>query len=225
MVDNFMPPQMVTPRKSYSALITPRDQPCASVNLPKPMLLELSTGLIHKIVWASFGSNTDSWFFAFQTKDGANSFRFGTGTPSALHQYITQLSVSKLVLESVRVQLGDNDSFLAWSRSSWAASGIPLPLLNKLRSLSSAMREWGIVSKGSLKPGCWPLKSAQWSRRGSYYLHCNGRHMGDWKGEAIRDAWHKLWQDEEAEDLRPRIQNELAVSQLLRLSALYLIKN
>jgi len=34
--------------------------------------------------------------------------------------------------------------------------------------------------------------------------------MGDWKGEAIRDAWHKLWQDEEAEDLRPRIQNELA---------------
>lgn len=151
-------------------------------------------------------------------KDGANTFRFGTGTPSALHQYTTQLGASKLLLDSLRIQLGDNDSFLAWSRSGWAASGIPLPLLDRLGSLSSAVRDWDKVFKGSFKAGCWPLTNAQWSRHGSYYLQCNGRHMGNWKGRVISDAWNKLWQDKKTEDLRPRIQRELAVSHLTLLS-------
>lgn len=213
-----MPLQMVIRRKSYITIIAPRDQSFVSVRLPKAMLLDLSTGLIHKIIWASFGSHRDAWFFAFQMKDGAHAFRFGSGTSPALHQYIAQLSVSKLLVESLRIQLGDNDSFLAWSCSSWAASGIPLPLLNKLCSLSNATREVGNIWKGSFKPECWPLGSAQWSRQGSFYLHCNGRHMGDWRGRVIRDAWHKLWQDEETKDLRPTIQNELAVSHVPRHS-------
>lgn len=187
----------------------------SAVHLPMVMLTEVAAGTVKKIIWASFGSRDDSWFFAFETRDGDYGMRIGAATPSSLQQYIARMGTSKPLLDSLRVQLGDNDSFLAWSLSSWAASGIPQPLLDRLRSMSSVTRDYGGISKGALKKGSWPLNNIQWSRIGSFYLHYNVQHSGNWKGKAINDAWDKLWQDGSTQDMGARIREELAVSRTL----------
>lgn len=182
----------------------------STVAMPVDMLAEVAAGLVKKFVWVSFGSREDSWFFAFETRDGEYNIRIGSATPSAVQQYIAQLSMSKLLRDSLRVQLGDNDSFLAWSRSSWAASGVPRALIDKLRTMSVSTRDWGGVLKGNLKRECWPLHNIQWSRTGSFYFQYQDRHLGRWKAKAMRDAWASLWKDECTKDMRTKIQKELA---------------
>ncbi|KAI8930912.1 hypothetical protein NX059_011927 [Plenodomus lindquistii] len=183
----------------------------STVHLPVELLCEIVAGLVKKIIWVSFGSTENSWFCAVETRDGNHAMRIGTATPLALQRYIEDLSVSKLLHDSLRVQLGDNDSYLAWSRSTWAASGIPKTLLDKLRSMSSSSRDCNDVSKGSLREGSWPLNNVQWSRVGAFYLQIQGKHTGNWnKVKTISEAWDTLWQDGRAKALNLKIQEELA---------------
>jgi hypothetical protein len=100
--------------------------------LPAKLLSEAFHGRIKKIIWASFGSELESWFFAYKLQDNTSTFEIGAGIPLSLRTWIQQLVGSDLLLTSLRVQLGDNESFVAWSRTAWACANVPHGLQAKL---------------------------------------------------------------------------------------------
>ncbi|KAF1937632.1 hypothetical protein EJ02DRAFT_356414 [Clathrospora elynae] len=171
-----------------------------STYIPAQILEELSAGHVGKIVWASFGSEPDSWFFACELRDGTPTFQTGHGIPLALRQFIQQLGSSGLLLTSLRVQLGANQSFVVWSRTLWACSGVPQMLRAKLCEGSSSSREWADVTKGSLKTGT--LDNVQWSSSGSFFLKSGDKHIWDYHAKLVHTAWGKLWQVQGRDELR-----------------------
>lgn len=179
--------------------------------LPTTILTEISAGQVKKIVWASFGSALDSWFFAYETADGIGTYQLGSGVPSSLRDYVEHLSLSTLYLASLRVQLGDRNSYVVWSRTAWACSGVPKSLRSKLVQLSSNAREHGGVVKSSLSSG--RLENVQWHRNGSFYMKSGGRHSGHNEGKLMKAAWDALWQDDTTTSMATQISRELAVSQ------------
>ncbi|KAF1848906.1 uncharacterized protein K460DRAFT_304513 [Cucurbitaria berberidis CBS 394.84] len=180
----------------------------SATHLPAKVLSEVSAGHIKKIVWASYGSDAESWFFAFETTDGANAFQIGHNTPIALRQFILLLSESEHLLASLRVQLGDKESFVVWTHTVWACSDIPHALQDKLCQLSSAFRESHGVTKGSLKSGT--LDNVQWHRNGTFYAKTPSRHTGFYTTKFMLAAWNELWKERGPEQLSSKIQNELA---------------
>jgi methylenetetrahydrofolate dehydrogenase (NADP+)/methenyltetrahydrofolate cyclohydrolase/formyltetrahydrofolate synthetase len=103
-----------------------------STHLPIQVLREVSAGRVKRILWASYGDKTGSWFFTCELRNGASAFEVGPDTPRALRAWIQQLDGSHLLLSALRVQLGDNDSFVVWSRTAWACANVPRQLQAKL---------------------------------------------------------------------------------------------
>lgn len=144
-------------------------------------------------------------------RDGTHTFKVGAGIPATLRQYIAKLKKQQIPLDTLRVQLGDNDSFVVWVQDLWASANIPVGLLNQLRLLSSSLRSSKDYTKGSLK--IRPLENVQWLKEGSWFTSSGGVLKGNLLPGPARSHWVKFWKDEGDEDLGRRIQKEIAVRQ------------
>ncbi|KAJ4337780.1 hypothetical protein N0V95_008238 [Ascochyta clinopodiicola] len=162
----------------------------SATQLPLEVLADLSTERIKRVTWASYGSHPDSWFFAYEMVDGTCTFRVGTAIPPALDQFIEKIKPTPHLCTTLRVQLGDRDSFIAWSKTSWACHGIPTSLEAELCTMSWTHIKSGTVTRGSLLS---ELKQVAWHSDGSFYVESQkGR---DWKFESdiMQQAFNRLW--------------------------------
>jgi methylenetetrahydrofolate dehydrogenase (NADP+)/methenyltetrahydrofolate cyclohydrolase/formyltetrahydrofolate synthetase len=159
-----------------------------------------------KVLWASFGDTPESWFFSFELKNGLVSVRLGDGAPYALHDYIDNISTSNHLLGSLRVQLGNNASYVLWSRTLWACHNIPEDLCAQLCGLSSNSRVSKGVTKGSLKEQS--VTNVQWHEDGSFYIRTSDTHAWNFCANILHGAWRKMWGD----SMGPKDPTELAVS-------------
>jgi methylenetetrahydrofolate dehydrogenase (NADP+)/methenyltetrahydrofolate cyclohydrolase/formyltetrahydrofolate synthetase len=120
--------------------------------------------------------------------------------------YVKNLSTSNHLLGSLRVQLGNNGSYVLWSRTIWACHNIPEDLRAQLCDLSSNSRvSWG-VTMGSLRGR--RVVNVQWHEDGSFYLRTMGWHTWKFGANILQGAWRTMWGD----SMKPKDPAELAVS-------------
>jgi len=161
--------------------------------IPSKILAELAGCAINRVIWASFGDNPDSWFFAYQSKGGQIAVRLGPGAPRPLFDYIEHISsTSKELLGPIRVQLGSDGSFIVWSKSAWACRNVPETLRFRLSRLSSGTRTHNGMTMGSLKAST--ILNVAWHKDGSCFLRTLDNHVGwVYRTNTIRAAWDKIW--------------------------------
>ncbi|CAA9962479.1 SH3 3 domain containing protein [Pyrenophora teres f. maculata] len=176
-------------------------------HLPPAITNAIALGHINKITWASYGCNTESWFFAFELADGKPSFEYGHGIPRDLISFIRNLQGSEILLAALRVQLGANDSFVAWSMSAWACANVPPQLQAKLREGSSASLD-GVITKGSLRNGT--LDNVQWHTNGSFYIKSGHVHLVNFQSKLMDSKWNELWEGLIRSERMRKINGELA---------------
>jgi methylenetetrahydrofolate dehydrogenase (NADP+)/methenyltetrahydrofolate cyclohydrolase/formyltetrahydrofolate synthetase len=164
---------------------------------------------VKKVLWVSFGDVTESWFVACQVKDGTIALRLGTDAPAALRKYINQISSSKVLLGSLRAQLGPNGSFVAWSNTAWACYNVPAPLRARLCQLSSSTREDNGITMGSVLKG--PLLNVQWHADGSFYIRRMDIHVAIFNSTVMREAWRNLWPGVALHEMQPEHHAQIAV--------------
>ena len=140
--------------------------------------------------------------------DGASTFRVGAGIPSALRQFIDRISPVPDLCWALRVQLGNNDSFVAWAKTLWACYGVPKALEVELCQLSGSYMRPAAVTKGSLKG---TLSQITWHEDGSYYVEGGEGRFWHFESSITRQAWAKLWSGKNA-TLSPEELSELVVS-------------
>jgi methylenetetrahydrofolate dehydrogenase (NADP+)/methenyltetrahydrofolate cyclohydrolase/formyltetrahydrofolate synthetase len=214
MADNSLPRRTVTLRKpmhpSLSDLLTE-----SSTRLPAEVLAFLTFNSVKRVTWASYGSAPKSWFFVYELTDGTSAFELGKDIPAALRQFIDVLTPD--LSSSLRVQLGNDNSFVAWAKTCWACDGIPLVLENELADLRGSYRRTHIDMKGSLKAA---IDQVAWHSDGSYYLEGKEGYFWNFTSIITRKEWTKLWSKG---DVKPRIKelSELAVSGSLLNNGVY----
>jgi hypothetical protein len=145
---------------------------------------------VKKVTWASYGSRPDSWFFVFENKDGSAAFRIGADIPLALKQFIERIAPVDDLRTALRVQLGANDSFVAWTKTSWACCGVPAEVEAELCQLSSAHMRSSSSTRGSLKDA---LNQVVWHADGTYFIEAQQGCFWNFDSSGTHNAWVKLW--------------------------------
>lgn len=154
------------------------------------VLGDISNGTTKTITWASYGSWPDSWFFAYQLEDGTRTFSVGADIPLALQLFLEKIKPVVHLCSALRVQLGNNDSFIAWSGTSWACHGVPKALEAELSQMSWTHMRCATVTKGSLKSN---LKQIAWHGDGSYFVESQEGYYWNFESSVARQAWSRLW--------------------------------
>ncbi|KAF2475315.1 uncharacterized protein BDR25DRAFT_279346 [Lindgomyces ingoldianus] len=172
-------------------------------NLPKEIVGDLHTGLINRIVWASFGEHLDSWFVTYEMLDGTHVYRFGEAIPAELRDFINLVYVPQLgPPPPLRVQLGAGGSYVAWSNQLWICDKIPEALRLLLKNISIDGQD---PSRGLIEFG--PLRNVTWHQNGSYFITATlayedlgtghrtfyRRHFWQWEAALLRKGWNHLW--------------------------------
>lgn len=100
--------------------------------------------------------------------------------------------MSKSLLGCLCVQLGKDGSFVVWSKTAWACFNVPKSLVDRLCQLSSGFRSYNGLTKGSFKGPS--IKNIAWHQDGTCFLRTDGDQVS-WLfcGEALNEAWEKLW--------------------------------
>lgn len=91
----------------------------------------------------------------------------------------------------MRVQLGANDAYIAWSGAEWYCQNVPHSLqaaLSQLSSQSLAEYNRGI---GRLTSGT--ISNVAWHGNGTYYLKNNTMNIYEFQSNAVQKGWYKLW--------------------------------
>jgi methylenetetrahydrofolate dehydrogenase (NADP+)/methenyltetrahydrofolate cyclohydrolase/formyltetrahydrofolate synthetase len=169
------------------------------------ILGDVSNGIIWKIIWASYGSHIDSWYFAYKLANGTSTFRFGSAIPAVLRQFIDKVSLMPDLCSALRVQLGDNNSFVAWAKTTWACHGIPEALEAELCRMSLAHTRSNTVTRGSFEG---TLSQVMWHSDGSYYVKGQVEDFWNFESSTTLQAWNQLWRGRPD----PKELAELAVS-------------
>lgn len=92
--------------------------------MPSRILDDLLSGDIKKVLHASFGGEVDSFFFTYQLTDGSIAHRVGKGVSSVLRAFIDDIaSTSEKDSSVLRVQLGNQGSYIAWAGAQWMSCG------------------------------------------------------------------------------------------------------
>ena len=187
----------------------------SSTILPAEVLAFLMFKSVKRVTWASYGSAPNSWFFLYELTDGTSTFQFGRDIPAALRQFIDVLTPD--LSSSLHVQLGNDNSFVAWAKTCWACNGIPLVLEKELVDLSGSHRRTHIDMKGSLKAA---IDQVSWHSDGSYYLEGKEGYFWHFTPIITRKEWTKLWSKG---NVTPSIKelSELAVSSSLLSNGTY----
>ncbi|KAF1931286.1 uncharacterized protein M421DRAFT_417934 [Didymella exigua CBS 183.55] len=178
-----------TPRSLLRLILSPV-LTTNSVQLPMEVLGDISSKPVRKITWASYGSRPDSWFFAYEMTDGTSAFQVGETIPPALQQFIDRVRPVADLCSALRVQLGDNDSFFAWAKASWACHGVPAAIEAELCHLSGAHMRSATVTRGSLKG---TLSQVTWHGDGSYFIGGQQGYFWHFESSIAHQAWARLW--------------------------------
>lgn len=160
-----------------------------STELPATVLAFLTTRPVTKVTWAAFGAHRESWYFAFEMTNGMSAFLVGACIPAALQHFLDRIRLFPEMTSALRVQLGSNNSFIAWAKTSWACSGVPMALELTLCELSSAYMR-AHITQGSLKGS---LSQVAWNSHGSYHIKTQQAHRWHFESKVTRDAWAMLW--------------------------------
>jgi hypothetical protein len=73
---------------------------------------------IKRILWAAIGDVPESWFYAFELKDGHVALLLGDGAPEALvKSFDYEVARPVSLVKTLRVQFGNDGSFMMWSQS------------------------------------------------------------------------------------------------------------
>ncbi|KAJ4350046.1 uncharacterized protein N0V89_008667 [Didymosphaeria variabile] len=192
---------------------------CATPNgysttlLPRKVVKDLLGGQIKKVLYASFGSDVNSFFFTYQMKDGGVAHRAGRNLPKALRSFVDRVSASsKESASSLRVQLGANRSYVAWSGLLWVSKRIPKGLRTALFNISSTDFVEANGAPGVLQSGT--LDNIAWHDSGNWYVKNRYDHLNNLVGRGARvlqGAWKDLWGNESSQGLLlPHCYAELA---------------
>ncbi|KAF2787377.1 hypothetical protein K505DRAFT_288078 [Melanomma pulvis-pyrius CBS 109.77] len=185
----------------------------SAVHLPAKVVEYLASRRekVKKIVWVSYGSDWNSWFFRYETHDGRSINRYGNATPLTLRQFIdyTISCTSPHLVASLRVQLGSDGSFLAWTRGLWICHRIPEPLKAILLQESSqhAKGDDGLL-KGVFTEQRH-LTHASWHDNGSFYVNISG-HIWNFQSDITKLAWNDLWRERGQDLITPTELADLA---------------
>lgn len=173
--------------------------------------MDLTFKPVKRISWASYGSHINSWFFAYEMLDGTSTFQSGKEIPTALRQFMDRIRPVSDLYSSLRVQLGDDDSFVAWTKTSWICQGLPVTLEGELLHLSGAHMRIHNILKGSLNAA---LTQVTWHRDGSYYVEGKAGYFWHFSSDIASKEWIKLWSRKAAIPTLKEL-SELAVSSSL----------
>jgi hypothetical protein len=125
-------------------------------------------------------------------RDGSIAHRAGTDLPHRLESFVARASsLSQKWASSLRVQLGANESYVAWTGSVWVAHGIPTGLLTALHNASSF--DYNDANGSALKSGT--IDNIAWHDNDSWYLKNGGAHTSsllDRGAEVLRYAWKDM---------------------------------
>lgn len=155
---------------------------------------DLLGGEIKKVLRASFGSEVHSYFFTYEMGDGTIAHRAGADIPVILKSFVEGIPTTSKCRTSLRVALGANQSFVAWSGSLWTSSGIPDELFVTLHSLSSTKFKATVKSYGNLKLGA--LEEIGWHGNGSWHVKIEDLQLQTFTNRSVWKAWKDLWSDE-----------------------------
>ncbi|KAH6621807.1 hypothetical protein C7974DRAFT_425580 [Boeremia exigua] len=158
--------------------------------LPMRVVDYLTTKPVRKVRWASYGSDSESWFFVFEMIDGTFTFHVGARIPAALRQFINQIRLVPNLCLGLRVQLGGDDSFVAWSRTSWVCYGVPAALEARLVHMSGNYMRCSGGTNGSFRG---TLSQVTWHKDGSYYLKGQKGYASHFRSSITCKAWRTLW--------------------------------
>ncbi|KAF2871644.1 hypothetical protein BDV95DRAFT_607066 [Massariosphaeria phaeospora] len=159
-------------------------------HLPASVITDIMGGEVKRIVWASFGSDGNSFFFAYEAKRGGYAYRVGTSIAYEIFEMVHDNSSSL-----IRVQLGNDGAYIIWFGRFWISKRLPAALLRHLVQISQTSvasrtmgRSYGMMSEG--------LANVTWHADDSYYVkHCT--HAWNFESEIMLESWKKLWQIEE----------------------------
>ncbi|KAJ4299418.1 hypothetical protein N0V90_004663 [Kalmusia sp. IMI 367209] len=155
----------------------------STAQLPSKVIKDLLYSRINKVLWASFGSDANSFFFTYEMKDGSVAHRAGKAIPITLRSFVEHASTTSIELaSSLRVQLGVDGSYVAWAGSIWTCCKVPSALRNALHRLSSTHNVDGSGSQGELKSGT--LENVAWHGNGSCYVKSGCKHFFEFETTA-----------------------------------------
>lgn len=175
------------------------------------VLRYILTKPVKKVNWATYGSHPDSWFFAYELQDGSSTSQVGAGIPLALQQFIKRIAPVDGLRLALRVQLGSNDSFVAWTKTSWTCNGVPAVVEAALCKLSSAHMRSSSSIRGCLKG---ELSQVVWHADDTYFIKAQQGYFWNFDSSVIHSAWVKLWSGQTAA-LSPKELSELVVSRFI----------
>lgn len=179
------------------------------------VLKHILTKPVKKVTWASYGSHPDSWFFAYEMTDGTPTFEVGAGIPLALKQFIERITPVDDLRSALRVQLGNNDSFVAWAKTSWACYGVPAAVEAKLCQLSTVHMRSNSSSRGSLEG---TLSQVAWHGDGTYFFVAHQDYFWNFDSSIVHNAWIKLWSGNTAAPSLTEL-SELVVSSVVSFAS------
>lgn len=138
---------------------------------------------------------------------------YGNAAPAALRQFIEEsyTSTSPHLFASMRVQLGRDESFLAWTNRLWISHNIPTTLREILieESAQHGQSHEGLF-KGLFKYN--PPSHVSWHENGSYYYQTNEGHLWNFQSNIIQNGWTTLWHNRQGNDFTAGELTSLAVS-------------
>jgi hypothetical protein len=204
---------MDTLRECLHAVWLALTETANSVQLPMTVLKHILIKPVRKVVWASYGSHSDSWFFAYELQDGSSTFQVGAGLPPSWQKFLDRITPVDDLRSSLRVQLGANDSFVAWTKTSWACDGVPAAVEVELYRLSSAHLRSDSSTRGSMKGA---LSQIVWHADGTYFIHAQQGYFWNFDSSVTLNAWVRLWSGRTAAPSLTEL-SELVVSNLPHL--------
>lgn len=166
---------------------------------------------VKKVTWATYGSHLDSWFFAYELQDGSSTFQVGPGIPPVLRQFIGRITPVDNLRSALRAQLGDHDSFVAWTKTSWACHSVPAEVEAQLCQLSSAHMRSSSSTWGSLNGA---LSQVVWHADGTYFVEAPQGCFWNFASSITQSAWVKLWSGKTAAPSLTEL-SELVVSTIV----------
>lgn len=178
---------------------------CATL-IPAKVRDDLLRGTIRKVLRASFGSEPDSFHFSYELKNGRYDYRSGN-LPDNIGRMFEQFSLLyPQVIAKLRVQLGEDGSYLVWNEDFWFSRGLPSALLLALLTLSSP-QPGGSELQVSGRFGTRRVKNVSWHTNGTFFVQTDEPRW-HFESEDVQLGWRALWRNQ------PVLPTSIAVREL-----------
>ena len=151
---------------------------------------------VKKIVCASFGTHSETWFVRYENNEGLFENQFGHVISDTLHQfvgYISKLKDSPTLTSNLRVQFGAKGSFFAWTNGLWISQGIPSTLRATIIQESRNYEQEHGHFRGVFNYG--PPSHISWHDNGSFVVIGSAWNIWNFKSDITQQAWNGFWHE------------------------------